>query len=39
MSDVFIPWLPFKFFTDAANNNKEHLMPLDRLRLSGRDDL
>ena len=30
---------PIQDFTNAANNNKEHIMRLDRLRLSGRDDL
>ena len=39
MSHVFIPRLRFKFFTNVTNNNKEHITRLDRLRLSGRDDL
>ena len=39
VSDVFIPRLRFKFFTNAPDNNKEHIMRLDRFRLSGRDDL
>ena len=34
-----VPGLRFKFFTNAANNNKEHIMGLDRLRLSGPDGL
>ena len=39
VSDMFIPGLRFKFSTNAANNNKEHILHLHRSCLSERGDL